>query len=332
MAGDRRAVPQHASKADFRAIDLKVARVILVEAGPRVLPDLQRQACGERSRPPRREAPRRGHARHEGHGRGHRYVELSTAATGRITVSGSISGRREVTSRRRSRSSSGMPLDRARARAGSRPGPSRFPVIARRCRRSAATSALSWTRRGRPVPGVIWAAMQMGPPRRAKNVIRQLAGKTPLLSWYVDKGSLSRRSWTPCGIADNHGPAVWRGRSSPIESGRSSNSLPCRVPEPDPGVLQWAWAYVFHTLLRRAASIRVDPGAPQLVDGELVHVFDGAMLVDLCPRVVSTGVITPRGNASTARSTSRPSQLGPQRCVLEQRAVQERAVDELRRP
>jgi NADH dehydrogenase len=179
MAGAFAEVARHSLARDFRRIDPRAARVILVEAGSRILPAypedlsekarLQLEALGVQ-------------------------VWLGAPVTAvdasGVRVGGDRLGARTVVWAAGVQASPlarslGVPLDRAgRVRVApdlTVPGQPSVFVIG---------DLASLEQDGRPVPGVAPAAMQMG-AHAAGNVVRALRGKPLLPFRYRDKGSLA---------------------------------------------------------------------------------------------------------------------------------------------
>lgn len=193
MAGAISELARTTLKSDFRRIDPKQTRVLLVEAGPRVLPayveslsesarrqlvDLGVEVClGARVT-----------------GLGDRFVELDGERLAAHTI---------IWAAGNAASPLGRQLGAETDRAGrvlvnqdlTVPGHPEIQVIG--------DLAFVKDKAGRPVPGVAPAAMQMG-RHAARNIQRQLAGKTPTPFWYLDKGSLATIG-RHAGIADIRG-------------------------------------------------------------------------------------------------------------------------------
>jgi NADH dehydrogenase len=201
MAGAFAEIARNTLARDFRRIDPRTARILLVEAGPRVLPTYPE----ELSEKAKRQLEALG-------------VQVWTGAlvTG-VDASGVEIGAERVATRTvvwaagvlasPLARSLGAPLDRAgRVRVLSDltvPGQPAVFVIG---------DLASLERDGRPVPGVAPAAIQMG-AHAARNVLRALRGEPLVPFFYRDKGSLAtigRRS----GVADFgwvrlSGPVAW---------------------------------------------------------------------------------------------------------------------------
>ncbi len=242
MAGAIAELAHNTLKADFRAIDPKVARVILVEAGPRVLPTYSDKLS----------ASARGQLEEKLHvevmldtrvtGVGDRYVELDGQRLAAHTVIWAAGNVASPLAKQL-----GTPLDRA----GRVQVDQDLTLPGHREVQAIGDMIALVDKKGRPVPGVAPAAMQMG-RHAAKNVIRQLAGKTPLPFWYVDKGSLATIG-RHAGIADIMGLQfggvlawlTWALIHLFFLVGFRNRTLV---------FLQWAWAYVFHTRGARLIS------------------------------------------------------------------------------
>ena len=242
LAGAIAELAHNTLKADFRAIDPKLARVILVEAGPRVLPAYS-EKLSESAR-----AQLEGKLHVEVRlgtkvtGVGERYVELDgerLAAHTVIWAAGNVGSplAKDL----------GAPLDRAgRVQVEqdlTLPGHPEVQAIG--------DMIALVDKQQKPVPGVAPAAMQMG-RHAARNVLRQLAGKPPLPFFYVDKGSLATIG-RHAGIADIKGMQfggilawlTWALIHLFFLVGFRNRTLV---------FLQWAWAYIFHTRGARLIS------------------------------------------------------------------------------
>ena len=242
LAGAIAELAHNTLKADFRAIDPKLARVILVEAGPRVLPTYSDKLSAS--------------ARRQLESKLHVEVRLSTRVTGvgdrhveldgeRLDAHTVIWAAGNVASPLAQQL--GAPLDRAGRVLVEQdltlPGHPEVQAIGDMI---ALADKLQ-----KPVPGVAPAAMQMG-RHAAKNVIRQLAGKAPLPFWYVDKGSLATIG-RHAGIADIKGMQfggvlawlTWALIHLFFLVGFRNRTLV---------FLQWAWAYAFYTRGARLIS------------------------------------------------------------------------------
>jgi NADH dehydrogenase len=179
MAGALAEIARHTLVREFRRIDPRAARVILVEAGPRILPayppDLSDRAV--------RQLEALG-----------AQVWTGMAVTG-VSPEGVQMGAERVAARTvvwaagvqasPLARSLGVPLDRAgRVKVGpdlALPGHPEVYVVG---------DLASFEQDGQLVPGVAPAAMQMG-RHAARNVLRALEGRPPLPFHYVDKGSLA---------------------------------------------------------------------------------------------------------------------------------------------
>jgi NADH dehydrogenase len=179
MAGALAEVAHHSLVRDFRGIDPRAARIVLVEAGPGILPayppDLSERAVKQL----------------EGLG-----VEVWTnAAVTGVSAEGIATSTMHLAARTVVWAAGvlasplaktlGAPLDRAgRVKVEADltlPGHPEVQVIG---------DLAAVFENGQPVPGVAPAAMQMG-RHAARNVRRALAGRPPLPFHYVDKGSLA---------------------------------------------------------------------------------------------------------------------------------------------
>jgi NADH:quinone reductase (non-electrogenic) len=179
MAGALAEIARHSLAREFRRIDPHTARVILVEAGPRILPayppDLSDRAV--------RQLEALG-----------AQVWVGMPVTG-VSADGAQMGAERVAARTvvwaagvaasPLARSLGAPLDRAgRVKVLpdlTLPGHPEVQVVG---------DLAAFEQEGALVPGVAPAAMQMG-RHAARNVRRALAGEPPLRFHYVDKGSLA---------------------------------------------------------------------------------------------------------------------------------------------
>ena len=201
MAGAFAEIARHTLARDFRRIDPRTARVILVEAGPRVLPAYP-EALSEKAR-----------LQLEALG-----VQVWTGSpvtdvqAGGVAVGGDrIAAATVVWAAGVSASplarSLGAPLDRAgRVRVApdlTVPGQPRVLVVG---------DLASLDQDGRPVPGVAPAAIQMG-VHAAGNVLRAARGEASLPFRYRDKGSLAtigrRRAVAVIGALRLSGLVAW---------------------------------------------------------------------------------------------------------------------------
>jgi NADH dehydrogenase len=179
MAGALAEIARHSLSREFRRIDPRTARVILVEAGPRILPayppDLSHRAV--------RQLESLG-----------AQVWVGTPVTA-VSGEGAQMGAERVAARTivwaagveasPLARSLGAPLDRTgRVKVSpdlTLPGHPEVQVIG---------DLAAFEQDGGLVPGVAPAAMQMG-RHAARNVLRALFGQPPLRFRYVDKGSLA---------------------------------------------------------------------------------------------------------------------------------------------
>ena len=240
LAGAIAELAHNTLKADFRAIDPKLARVLLVEAGPRVLPTYSdKLSASARAQLESLHVEVRLNTRFTGVGDSH--VELDGERVDAHTI---IWAAGNVAS----------PLGR---QLGAVDGAGRIivnqdlTVPGHPDIHAIGDMVTINDRRERPVPGVAPAAMQMG-RHAARNIELQLAGKAPRPFWYVDKGSLSTIG-RHAGIADIKGLQfggflawlTWAFIHLVFLVGFRNRTLV---------VLQWAWAYVFYTRGARLIS------------------------------------------------------------------------------
>lgn len=259
LAGAIAELAHNTLKAEFRSIDPQRAQVILVEAGPRVLPAYSDKLS----------ASARRQLEHKLHvevrldtrvtGVGDRYVELDGVRLDAHTVIWAAGNAASPLA-----SQLGAPVDRAGRILANQdltvPGhPEIFAI---------GDMVAIQDRHDQPVPGVAPAAMQMG-RHAAKNLRRQLAGKPPEPFWYVDKGSLATIG-RHAGIADLKGLQfggffawlAWALIHLFFLVGFRNRTLV---------FLQWAWAYVFYTRGARLISkLSVRTPEPDLAAADVV--------------------------------------------------------------
>ena len=242
LAGAIAELAHNTLKADFRAIDPKHARVILVEAGPRVLPAYSDKL----STSARQQLEDKLHVEVRLGTRvtavGDRFVELDGVRLDAHTV---IWAAGNVASPLAGQL--GAPVDRAgRVKVEADLTVAGHPEV----QAIGDMVALEDATYG-AVPGVAPAAMQMG-RHAARNIQRQLDGKSPLPFRYVDKGSLATIG-RHAGIADIKGWQfggafawlTWAFIHLFFLVGFRNRTLV---------FLQWIWAYVFYTRGARIIS------------------------------------------------------------------------------
>lgn len=180
-------------KRDFRRIDPTQTRVILVEAGPRVLPMFHEKLSAS-AKAQLEKLNVEVLVNTPVTGMGYRYVELKGEKLAAHTIIWAAGNNASPLAKQL-----GCEIDRpGRAIVNqdlSVPGHPEVLVVG--------DMAAVKTKEGKPVPGVAPAAMQMG-EHAGKNVLRQLQGKTPEPFWYFDKGSLATIGRN-AGIADLKG-------------------------------------------------------------------------------------------------------------------------------
>jgi NADH dehydrogenase len=194
MAGAISELAHTSLKADFRRIDPKQTRVLLIEAGPRVLPSFTESLSKS--------------ALHQLQDRLNVEVLLNTKVTGlgerMVELDGKpLAAHTIIWAAGNNASPLARQLGSETDRAGrvlvnqdlTIPG---HPEI-----QAVGDMAFVKDRKGKPVPGVAPAAMQMG-KHAGKNILRQLKGQPPAPFWYVDKGSLATIG-RHAGIADLKG-------------------------------------------------------------------------------------------------------------------------------
>jgi len=234
---------------DFRRIDPRQARVILVEAGPRVLPSYTEGLSASAQRQLEQKLCVEVRLNTKVTGVGDRWVELDgerLAAHTVIWAAGNLAsplakflGETDRSGRLKVNQDLTVPG---------------HPEI-----QAIGDMVTLNTRAGLPVAGVAPAAMQMG-RHAARNIRLQLAGKAPDPFWYVDKGSMATIGRN-AGIADLKGLrfggwlawAAWAMIHLYFLVGFRNRILV---------FLQWVWAYVFHT--RGARLISDLPRSPSL--------------------------------------------------------------------
>jgi NADH dehydrogenase len=242
MAGAIAELAHNTLKADFRNIDPLLTRVLLVEAGPRVLPSYVETL----SESARSQLEKKMHIEvllnTRVTGIGDRYVELNGERLAAHTVIWAAGNTASPLA-----AQLGAPVDGAGRVLLNQdltvPGHPEIQAIG--------DMVFLKDRRGRPVPGVAPAAMQMG-RHAADNILRQLAGLAPEPFFYVDKGSLATIG-RHAGIADLNGirfsgwPAwlSWAMIHLFFLVGFRNRTLV---------FLQWAWAYIFYTRGARLIS------------------------------------------------------------------------------
>jgi NADH dehydrogenase len=229
-------------RADFRHIDPTHARVLLVEAGPRVLPAYSDKLSMSARRQLEEKLGVEVRLETRVTGVGNRYVELDGERLDAHTVIWAAGNDASPLARLL-----GAPVDRAGRVLVNQdltiPG---HPEI-----QAVGDMVAIQDRRQRPVPGVAPAAMQMG-RHAARNILRQLAGQRPEPFWYVNKGSLATIG-RHAGIADLNGVQfggalawiAWALVHLYFLVGFRNRTLV---------FLQWAWAYVFYTRGARIIS------------------------------------------------------------------------------
>ncbi|HEY7514898.1 MAG TPA: NAD(P)/FAD-dependent oxidoreductase, partial [Vicinamibacteria bacterium] len=179
MAGALAEIARHTLVREFRRIDPRAARVILVEAGPRILPAYPPDLSDRASRQLEALGAQvwTGMAVTDVSPDG---VQMGAERVAARTVVWAAGVQASPLAR-----SLGAPLDRAgRVKVGpdlSLPGHPDVFVVG---------DLALFEQDGRPVPGVAPAAMQMG-RHAALNILRSLDGQPPVPFRYVDKGSLA---------------------------------------------------------------------------------------------------------------------------------------------
>lgn len=193
MAGAISELAHTTLKSDFRRIDPTQTHVMLVEAGPRVLPTFTEGLSASALRQLQKlQVDVRLNTRVTG--LGHQTVELNGEPMAAHTIIWAAGNNASPLARQ-----IGAETDRAgRAMVNQDltvPGHPEIQAIGDMC--------FVKDKKGKPVPGVAPAAMQMG-RHAARNILRQLEGEAPKPFWYVDKGSLATIG-RHAGIADLKG-------------------------------------------------------------------------------------------------------------------------------
>lgn len=194
MAGAISELAHTSLKSDFRRIDPKQTRVLLVEAGPRVLPSftegLSQSALHQLQKRLNVEVLLNTRVT----GLGERLVELNGEPLAAHTIIWAAGNNASPLAKHL-----GGEIDRA----GRVVVNQDLTVNGRPEIQAVGDMAFIKDKKGNPVPGVAPAAMQMG-RHAAKNILRQLEGQPPAPFWYVDKGSLATIG-RHAGIADLRG-------------------------------------------------------------------------------------------------------------------------------
>ena len=189
MAGAFAEIARQVLRRDFRRIDPALARVLLVEAGPRVLstytPPISAKALARLRKMGVETILDKKVVDLDEHG-----VSIAPSASGPGAPVERIASRTLVWAAGVAASpiarTLGAPLDRAGrllvAPDLSVPGAAEVQVIGDLMALAGAG--------GKPIPGVAQAAMQSG-AHAAKNIVRSLRGELPLPFRYIDKGSLA---------------------------------------------------------------------------------------------------------------------------------------------
>jgi NADH dehydrogenase len=259
LAGALAEIARHVLERDFRRIDPREARVVLVEAGPRLLPAFTEES----SRKTREQLERIGAE-----------VLTGTAVTGidagGVTLAGdpppgAAAGPRRIDARTvlwaagvaasPLARSLGAPLDRAgRVQVNPDLGVPGAPGV------YVIGDLAAFTQDGKPLPGVAQVAMQGG-VRAAKNILRVTRGEPTQPFRYVDKGSLATIG-RAAAVAEIGGLRfsgffawiVWLLIHILFLIGFRNRVLV---------MLQWAWAYL---RFERGARLITGPVAPLLED------------------------------------------------------------------
>ncbi len=244
MAGAISELAHTSLKSDFRRIDPKQTRVLLVEAGPRVLPSFTEKLSESARRQLQEKLGVEVRLDTRVTGLGERLVELNGEPLAAHTIIWAAGNNASPLA-----AQLGCETDRAgRALIGQDLTVPGHPEV-----QALGDMVFIKDRKGKPVPGVAPAAMQMG-RHAGRNILRQLAGKAPEPFWYVDKGSLATIG-RHAGIADLRGLrfggwaawVAWALIHLFFLIGFRNRVLV---------FLQWAWAYVTYG---RGARLVSDP-------------------------------------------------------------------------
>lgn len=240
MAGAIAELAHDTLKSEFRRIDPMNTRVILVEAGPRVLPTYTEDLSASAKRQLERlHVTVRCDTRVTGVG--DRYVELDGERLDAHTVIWAAGNLASPLAKQLGET------DRAgRVTVNQDLTLPDHPEI-----QAIGDMVALNDKDGKPVPGVAPAAMQMG-RHAAKNILRQLEGEAPEPFFYTDKGSLATIGRN-AGIADLKGFRfggyfawlAWALIHLFFLVGFRNRTLV---------FLEWAWAYVFYTRAVRLVS------------------------------------------------------------------------------
>jgi NADH dehydrogenase len=234
-------------KRDFRRIDPTHTRVILVEAGPRVLPMFHEKLSAS-AKAQLEKINVEVLVNTPVTGMGYRYVELKGEKLAAHTIIWAAGNNASPLAKQL-----GCETDRPGRAVVNQdltvPGHPEIQVVG--------DMAAVKTKEGKPVPGVAPAAMQMG-EHAGKNVLRQLQGKAPEPFWYFDKGSLATIG-RHAGIADIKG---FRFSGTPAWLAWAFIHLLFLLGFRNRLVVffQWAWAYI--TFGRGARVIAEPPPEP----------------------------------------------------------------------
>jgi NADH dehydrogenase len=194
MAGAISELAHTSLKSDFRRIDPKQTRVLLVEAGPRVLPSFTEGLSKSALRQLQKRLNVEVLLNTRVTGLAERQVELNGEPLAAHTIIWAAGNNASPLARHL-----GGEIDRA----GRVIVNQDLTVDGRPEIQAVGDMAFIKDKKGNPVPGVAPAAMQMG-KHAAKNILRQLRGQPPAPFWYVDKGSLATIG-RHAGIADLRG-------------------------------------------------------------------------------------------------------------------------------
>jgi len=193
MAGAIAELAHTTLKRDFRRIDPTKTRVLLVEAGPRVLPPFH-ESLSKSAKAQLERLQVEVLVNTPVTGMGYRWVELKGERLAAHTVIWAAGNNASPLAKQL-----GGETDRAGRVIVNQdltiPG---HPEI-----QAVGDMVFIKDKKDKPVPGVAPAAMQMG-DHAGKNVLRQLKGEAPAPFWYFDKGSLATIG-RHAGVADLKG-------------------------------------------------------------------------------------------------------------------------------
>ena len=247
MAGAISELANTTLKSDFRRIDPTQTHVMLVEAGPRVLPTFTENLSASALRQLEKlKVDVRLNTRVTG--LSHQKVELNGEPLAAHTIIWAAGNNASPLAKQL-----GGEVDRAGRVLVNQdltlPGHPEIQAIGDMC-------FVKDARTGKPVPGVAPAAMQMG-RHAAKNVLLQLEGKAPTPFHYIDKGSLATIG-RHAGIADIQG---LRFGGWPAWLAWATIHLFFLIGFKNRVFVFWQWMWAYVTYSRGARLINESPGS-----------------------------------------------------------------------